>query len=103
MSGLKIDNLSFFEIELSNDLQIQGGLFPTHLFQDISNIFLDDLADFDKHPGEYSFEKETTDKFGIKHKILAKKTEKIKVITSTSKGTKEGVNYAGSLSAISVI
>ncbi|MFB2769313.1 hypothetical protein ACE1AT_08475 [Pelatocladus sp. BLCC-F211] len=103
MSGLKIDNLSFCEIELYNDLQIQGGLFPNHVFQDISDIFRDDLAEFDKHPGEYSLEKETTDKFGIKHKISAKKTENSKVITRTSKGTKDGINYAGSLSAISVI
>ncbi len=103
MSGLKIDDLSFCEINVSDDLQVQGGLFPTHLFQDISDIFRDDLAEFDKHPGEYSLEKETTDQFGIKHKISAKKTENIKVISSVSKGTKGGENYAGSLSAISVI
>ncbi|KOP28082.1 hypothetical protein AMR41_01325 [Hapalosiphon sp. MRB220] len=103
MSGLKIDDLSFCEIEFSNELQVQGGFFTTDFFKDISDIFGDDLAEFDKHPGEYSLEKETTDKFGIKHKISAKKTENFKIITSTSKGTKGGGNYAGSLSAVSVI
>ncbi|TBR57331.1 hypothetical protein BLD44_016460 [Mastigocladus laminosus UU774] len=102
MSGLKIDDLSFCEIDVSDNLQVQGGFFPIYLFEDISGIFRDDLAKFDKHPGEYSLDKETTDNFGIKHKISAKKTENSKVITSTSKSTKGGINYAGSLSAISV-
>ncbi len=100
MSGLKIDDLSFCEIEVYNDLKVQGGLFPNQLFKGISNIFGDDLAEFDKHPGEYSLEKETTDKFGIKHKISAKKTENSKVITSTSNNTKGGAEYFGSILSV---
>ena len=62
----------------------------------ISDIFQDDLAEFDKHPGERSLEKETTDKFGIKHKISAKKTKNSKVVANVAQGTKKGVTYSGS-------
>jgi hypothetical protein len=100
MSGLKIADLSFYETEIHNDLQIQGGLieptFMGYMMSYISDVFWDDLAEFDKHPGEHSLEKETTDKFGIKHKISAKKTKNSKVVANVAQGTKNGVKYSGS-------
>ncbi|MBD2434795.1 MULTISPECIES: hypothetical protein [Fischerella] len=96
MSGLKIADLSFCETEIPNDLQIQGGLIQPILMNYISDVFSDDFAKFDKHPGERSLEKETTDKFGIKHKISAKKTKNSKVVANVAQGTKNGVTYSGS-------
>jgi hypothetical protein len=96
MSGLKIADLSFYETEIHNDLQIQGGLIEPTFMGYISDVFWDDLAEFDKHPGEHSLEKETTDKFGIKHKISAKKTKNSKVVANVAQGTNNGVKYFGS-------
>ncbi|WP_315785667.1 hypothetical protein [Fischerella sp. JS2] len=96
MSGLKIADLSFYETEIDNDLQIQGGLIDPTFMSYISDVFWDDLAEFDQYSGERSLEKKTTDKFGIKHKISAKKTKNSKVVANVAQGTKNGVTYSGS-------
>ncbi|WP_231936171.1 hypothetical protein [Fischerella sp. NIES-3754] len=96
MSRLKIADLSFCETEINNHLQIQGGLIDSTFMSYISDIFWDDLAEFDQHQGKRYLEKETTDKFGIKHKISAKKTKNSKVVANVAQGTKDGVTYSGS-------
>ncbi len=101
MSKLKISDLSFYETEIPNDMQIQGGSVEPPLPKSVLDFLQNDIASLDRNPDDSSLEKEIIDEVGNKYRISWKKTKHGRALAIAGIGGQGDPKFASS-SSVSV-